>query len=241
MKTIRALTLSILAILILGACKQINTEREPHWFKLNYSQFHEKEYEEYFLQRIDSMPEIKYKESIVDFYRKNNTPIWTVNGFQEHKIDSLMSYFDKSWQHGLSRNFFQYDSIQSVISKLKEREINENDLYPTLYNLEMSLTDNYLKYAHALEYGATDPKLVNGGKWLYETQQTDSDFVNKALKECYHIPKSLRKLQPMKEEYTMLQDELIRLHQIKDTNFKSIDPTILHQNQSSDNIIRLCA
>lgn len=241
MKTTYLRILTVVFLLLIGnACKQINTEHEPHWFKQNYN-FNNKEYTAYFIQNItDSTLDITFGNWVQEFYKQNNAPIWTANGFQEHKVDTMMAYLERSWQHGIDGEYFQKDTIQSIIKQLKAKEIEDEDLFATLFKLELLFTDNYLKYTRALQYGATDPKVVNGGKWLYETLQPDSTFVKEALNNCYHLPKALNKLQPSDETYLVMQEELIRLHNLEDTAFTRIPIFSLHKGQTHSNVQYIC-
>ena len=186
------------------------------------------------------MPDMPYLNIIQDYYKENAAPIWTYNGFQEHKIDTLLHYFDLSWQHGIGCNYFQYDSIASLIAGLRENRIGDGDLMSTLFHLEMMLTENYLRYANALAFGATDPKVVNGGNWLYETQYADSLFLHNALVSSENTPKSLRVMQPNMELYALLQEELFRLHELKDTAFTRIPQIRVRQGEANRHLPKIC-
>nr|MCR4737642.1 L,D-transpeptidase family protein [Bacteroidales bacterium] len=240
--TAKCFILPLLLSITLLACKQIRSEREPHWFKQNYAAFDNKEYVDFFLQRInDSTPIVSSFESIIrDYYRDNGAPIWTYNGFQENKIDTLLHYFDLSWRHGIGRNYFQYDSIAAIIAGLRENRVEDGDLMPTLFQLEMMLTENYLNYAKALAFGATDPKVVNGGKWLYNTQHADTVFLRNTLASSENTPKSLRVMQPNMELYALLQEELLRLHELKDTAFTRIPLMHVRQGQANRHLPKIC-
>ena len=239
--TARKFIIPLLLAITLLACKQIRSEREPNWFKQNYAAFNNKEYIDYFTQRVnDSMPDMPYQNVIQGFYKGNAAPIWTYNGFQEHKIDTLLHYFNQSWQHGIGRNYFQYDSLASLIADLRENRIEDGNLMPTLFQLEMMLTENYLRYANALAFGATDPKVVNGGKWLYKTIQADTLFLQETLDKNQNLPKTLRAMQPNMELYALLQDELCRLHDLKDTAFTRIPQMRVRQGQTNRHLPKVC-
>lgn len=239
--TARKFILPLLLAFTLLACKQIRSEREPHWFKQNYASFNNKEYIEYFTQRVtDSIPDMLYGDIIQDFYQKNGMPIWTINGFQEHKIDTMLHYFGQAWQHGIGCNYFQHDSIASLIAGLRENRVKDGELMSTLFHLEMMLTENYLRYANALAFGATDPKVVNGGKWLYKNQYADSLFLYNTLVSCENLPKSLRVMQPNMELYALLQEELFRLHDLKDTAFARIPQMRVRQGQTNRQLPKVC-
>ncbi len=231
--------LPLLALSLL-ACKHINIEDEPSWFKKFYS-YDDKAYTEYFLLHInDTTLNIANIETIQQFYLENGTPLWTINGFQEHKIDTLLHHFEQSWEHGIPASYFQYDTLHALVREFRQGKVNGDDLYAKLFQLEMMLTDNYLRYATALQFGATDPKVVNGGKWLYTSVYADSLFIISTLEGITNLPSTLESLHPQGEDYTMLQDELCRLHNIGDTAFTHIPKIRAKLGTTNRNIPAIC-
>lgn len=229
-------------ILCLFGCSKLRSkvEPKPHWFKY-YSAFSNHDYQTYFLNRMENDSLFAQATYTKWFYGSNPTPVWTTNGLQEHRTQELMDYLSHSYEHGIPASFFDYDSICSQINKLKSHQVPNNDsLYYYLFMLEHSLTNAYVKYAEALCYGATDPKVVNGGKWLYEMAPRDTSLHKTLTDGVGDVDATLKELQPTDTNYVQLQHELLRLYPIKDTVWKSIPVRSLKAGQQSDIIPLIC-
>lgn len=238
--------LFILSFLLLAACHANTKETEPvpHWFD-EYSSFKMKDYQEYFNREINAMsPDfVPYGEWVKQFYaQRNYEPLWTVNGLQEHKVDTLSAYISDSYMHGLPSSLFHFEEADSCIRMLKEKKIeNEaNALYETLFNLEMNITEAYLRYATTMNFGATDPKRVNGVKWLNETQQVDSLFVIESLQQVVNLTSALNSFVPQDPSYQLLQQELVRLYPMKDTVLPKIPEKEISLGQRDRAVRLLC-
>ncbi|MBP5496320.1 MAG: L,D-transpeptidase family protein [Bacteroidales bacterium] len=210
--------IGIVAVLLLGlmtCCKpREHAQPKPHWFK-HYTQFHEKEYIQFIESQIDNDRDSTLRAAMVrDFYRSRHfQPFWTQKGLQEAFTDSLLTTLANAYpQHGIPAEYFQLDSIRHAISQLVEHEIpNNEELYPHLYRLERQLTDQYLRYACALRYGAVNPKAVHGSKWYYETLSPDSAFLLTALDNMHRFADYLPELYPQSADYKILQKEWRKL------------------------------
>lgn len=227
-------------IVLLLSCKPgaKNSERAPHWFD-HYSHFHQKEYVEVFHNRItDTIINIEHGQLVRDFYAKRDyMPMWTNRGYQEGLTDTLLHYIEHSYEHGIPSDLFHLNRIQQCLQKLKDHGYaNDATLYDTLFQFEMLLTNAYLDYAQALQYGASDPKVANGGKWLYETLYADSSFFVETLATTEDLPKGLQAMQPTDTTYLRLQKELKRLHALSDTTFDKIPVKVIFHGQTDNNL-----
>lgn len=233
------------AIVLWPACegKRINAERAPHWFD-HYSSFHKKEYQNFFTAQMNSdTVSVGPMTSWIHVYYKdeNHTPYWTLRGIQESRIDTMLQYLEHSYEHGIPAEYFGYPSIVGLLDSLKNHNVgNDENIYNVLYRLEMSLTQAFVKYVSALTYGATDPKVANGGKWLMETSQADSAFVSRTLRSLKSLPAVLDKCQPQDKNYKALQRELNRLQALKDTTWKKIPAQVVFKGTSSEALLQVC-
>lgn len=231
--------LLLLATVMLTTCGSAlkKGEHAPHWFD-HYKQFHEKEYVEFFHQQVNAITDSTIEHSLVvkEFYQQRESlPLWTNNGYQAQLADTLLSYLKRLPEHGIPYEYLHFNDIESQLQRLKEHQCpNDKSIYDTLLHLELMLTDAYLRYAQALQYGATDPKVANGGKWLYETVYADSTFYAKTLAETENLSKALQDLQPQDANYKILQKELKRLQSLTDTAFTPIPKVVVRYGQSSD-------
>ncbi len=242
---LRKVILLCLCIICMASCSKLRgkVEPKPHWFKY-YSTFSEHDYQDFFQNRLQNLAE----DSLVApnswtnwFYTDNPAPIWTANGFQEQKIGTLMEHLFHAYEHGVPAAHFGYDSLLHRIQQLKNHEIPNNDtLYSVLYYLEHSLTEAYVNYAQALQYGATDPKVVNGGKWLYEMTAPDSTFFQKLAEGIPDVEQTLTDIQPTDPTYLRFKDELAHLYPIRDTVLKEIPVRSVKAGQNSSIVPLVC-
>ena len=209
------LIFTILATVSLTGCRpKEHVQPEPHWFK-HYTHYHEKDYVHFVQDQIDSESDSTLKAALTrEFYRSRDFhPFWTQNGLQEAFTDSLLARLDDAWRsHGIPGEYFALDSLRHTIARLVEHTVpNDDSLYPYLYRLERQLTDDYVRYACALAYGAVSPKAVNGSKWYYETLAPDTAFIQSTMDNIHRFPEYITELHPQSSEYQALQKEWVRL------------------------------
>ena len=179
-----------------------------------------------------------------DFYRERNFhPFWTQKGLQEALTDTLLANLDNAYPlHGIPNEYFGLDSIRNSILQLVEHQIPDNQsLYHHLYCLERQLTEQYLRYASALEYGAVNPKKVHGKKWYYATLVPDSVFLLNALDSIAQFTEYLSAHTPKSSEYQALQKELKRWHTLsKDTTTVEIPDFRVRKDGYNQHLPKLC-
>ncbi len=235
-----------LFLLLLLSCKTKTTEVEPvpHWFD-EYSSFNKKDYQQYFSREINALSSdfMLFGNAVKQFYQQRGyEPLWTLNGLQEHKIDTLFLFLSDSYTHGLPSSFFYHEELDSCINLLKNHKVHNSaeTLYPALFHLEKQLTTSYIRYASALQFGATDPKLVNGDKWFNQIQTADSAFVVGLLHQWTALTPTLTAMASQDSAYLRLRQELLRLYPLKDSLFEPLEAKNLSLNQKDKMILLLC-
>ncbi len=235
----------LFAILLGSSChnKSIGTERPPHWFA-HYSAFHAKPYAEHFAKRIDALADTcgPYADALQHYYQTHSCePFWTARGIQEARIDSLFHYLQHSYEHGIPDTFLLYPALQQTMERLKNHSVaNDSTLLDTLFQLELKMSEAYLRYVSALRYGATDPVKANGGKWLMSNLSPDAKFHNETLERLDQFPTVIRESQPNHPEYLRLQKELLRLYPLKDTLLKTIPDQMVRKGQRNALLTDVC-
>ena len=207
-----------------GKNKAHNLEKPPHWFA-SYKDFDQEDYYTYLQDKITALDssDVIFYNAVSQFYKESESPIWTANGYQEGLIDSVMDIFSKSAEQGIQPSFFSYEILLNKIQNIKSLEIEGAEaLYDSLSRLELLLTHSYLTYAKSMAFGATDPVVVNGGKWLFKPDSIPDDFATKALESCGDANTFLRELIPCDSDYVALQRELCKYLALKDTVFPTI-------------------
>ncbi|MEG2071254.1 MAG: L,D-transpeptidase family protein, partial [Bacteroidales bacterium] len=217
----------ILSLLLCTSCesKLKVVEEKPPWFDY-YEDFSKEKYYQFFQKKLfssssEQYPNITYLQ---DFYKKNEgVPLWTNEGFQENMISNLISYLKKSEEHGLSPNIFGYSELLHYREILKTHQVKNNEmLYQILTEMELSLSEAYIKYIVSLQYGVTSPVEVNGGKWLYHTLSPDSSFIAGILEATDSLHAFIKSIQPHHSQYLLLQKELSLYHALLDSDFVRI-------------------
>lgn len=227
MKNLRLLLVLFLGCILFIGCKNKSTqnlEKTPHWFA-SYKDFDNKDYNHYLQDKITTLDssEVFFYNSIRHFYEENDAPIWTAKGWQEELIDSVMCIFASAEEQGIQPSFFSYNTLSDKIKNIKSLEIKGAEaLYDSLSQFELLLTQSYLKYAKSMAYGATDPVVVNGGKWLFARDSIPEEFAIKALQSCRKAAAFFRGLIPCDSDYVAIQQELCKYLALKDTVFTKI-------------------
>jgi len=220
--------LLFLFLFLLVSCKDRSynhpVEETPHWFS-SYRQFDNENYNTYLQNQITSLDsnDVIFCNVVKQFYADLGEPIWTANGWQEQHIDSLLALFSDSKEQGIEPSFFFYEKLTQKAKAIKSLEIEGEDaLYDSLARFEIMLTDAYLKYAKSMAYGATDPKVVNGGKWLFEADSIPDDFAMTALSSCGSATQFLTGLIPTDSNYVALQKELKKYLALKEKGIRKL-------------------
>jgi len=238
-----SMTFLFITVPLSGCHQKEGVQPQPHWFKY-YTQYQEEGYIQYLESQINSEQDTTLRAVMIRNYypARDFRPFWTQNGLQEASVDTLLARLDDASRlHGIPGEYFRTDSIRHAITRLKEHQIpNDEALYSFLYGLERQLTDQYVRYACALSYGAVDPKAVHGRKWYYETLSPDSAFIQVVLGNLQRFDDYLKELYPQTAEYLTLQKEMQRLLSQPDTLLQTIPYFRVRKNGQSEHIPALC-
>ena len=229
----------VLSGLLAGCRQREHAQPQPHWFK-HYTHFHEKEYIQFIEDQIHNEDDSTLYAALTrDFYHdRHYHPFWTQKGLQEAFTDSLLATLSHAYPlHGIPAEYFGLDSLRQPITQLVEHQVPNNDsLYPYLYRLERQLTDQYLRYACALRYGAVSPKAVHGSKWYYETLAPDTAFLEATLGNIHRFSDYILELYPQSADYKVLQREWTKLISDTITEDKA-DSTVLPLQYRRDALV----
>ena len=229
----------VLSGLLAGCRQREHAQPQPHWFK-HYTHFHEKEYIQFIEDQIHNEDDSTLYAALTrDFYHdRHYHPFWTQKGLQEALTDSLLATLGNAYPlHGIPTEYFRLDSLRQSITQLVEHQVPNNDsLYPYLYRLERQLTDQYLRYACALRYGAVSPKAVHGSKWYYETLAPDTAFLEATLGNIHRFSDYIPELYPQSADYKVLQREWTKLISDTITEDKA-DSTVLPLQYRRDALV----
>lgn len=231
-------------LIVMGGCRgREHAQPKPHWFK-HYANYHEKDYVQFIENQItnDHDSSLTARAAHAFYHSRDFHPLWTQKGLQEALADSLIACLSNAYPlHGIPAAYFHLDSLQNAIAQLVGHRVPDNDsLYAHLYHLERLLTEQYLRYACALRYGAVDPKTVHGRKWYYETLRPDSAFLHNTIEHIGEFQRFLTSLFPETTDYQILQKEMARLQVLPDSTETAVPDIRTHQNGHSKDIAPLC-
>ena len=234
----------LFTLVTLDSCKRKEkAQPAPHWFK-HYKSYQEEKYAQFIDSQTGNAHDTTLTANMVsDYYRdRDNRPFWTRNGLQEAMTDSLLAILEGAYRlHGIPAEYFRLDSIRHDIDRLIQHEVPDDDaLYPHLYRIERQLTEQYLRYACALRYGAVNPKTVHGRKWFYEMLSPDSTFLRETLEKMPEFTERLRELSPKTSDYQALQQEMARLSVLDDSTKTEVPDFRVRKGSSSANLKPLC-
>lgn len=218
--------LIFIVLLTFLSCKngKQSLEDVPDWtvFQKFYN---ETNYQKYLHENINSLSddELMFSFQVKEFYKKDDSPIWTANGLQKHLTDDFLDLYSRAEEHGLPLEMFGYQTIKDDIARLQKGNIkDEQELYKVLSEVEILLTRANVLYAKTMLYGATDPVEVNGGKWLYETDSIQPEFVARSLEEARKGTTHLKSLQPTDSTYLALQSDMKKYLALRDKSWDTI-------------------
>ena len=243
-KTLLVLAVSLVILFTAGGCqRKERVQPKPHWFK-HYTHYSEKDYIQYIENQINRENDTLLIPSLArEFYRTRNFhPFWTQKGLQEALSDTLLTNLENAYRlHGIPAEYFGLDSIRQSISQLVEHQVpNDNSLYSHLYHLERQLTNQYLRFVSALQYGAVVPKTVHGNKWYYATLSPDSAFIQNTLDNIHRFSELISESAPKLSDYKSLQKELKRLHTLSDSVKTEVPEIHVKKNGTSKHLTSLC-
>ncbi|MBR4136155.1 MAG: L,D-transpeptidase family protein [Bacteroidales bacterium] len=208
-----ALTIGLVCIFNLSSCQDNSLRHpKPSWFKY-YTAYSAQEQQTFYQQQIPQFtdPDSNIQYGIRSFYaQRDYEPFWTSKGLDESLSGTLLQYLGDARSHGINPEQFAYTHIASTIDSLKNHLVVNQDsaLYQRLMDLELSMTKSYLRYATTMRYGISDPKVVNGGKWLYKYEKPDTTFVQETLAQMKKLEKSMEEMQIQDPVYKRYQQEL---------------------------------
>jgi L,D-transpeptidase YcbB len=189
----------------------------PDW-KTNYHFYSNQTYYEYFKQQLKQDQFSDSIDQLIQNFYSEHEPYWTNNGFQIDQINHFISIIEAAINHGLPKEMFNYSKLIELRDSVNLFKIKDkNTLFVVLTELEKTLTEQYLHYTKTLNFGATDPKMIHPGKWLYLSEYPTLEFYRSVLTNLDHFDLIIDSLIPKSKEYIELQKQIVYFSNISDT------------------------
>jgi murein L,D-transpeptidase YcbB/YkuD len=143
------------------------------------------------------------------YYEQNGyEPSIILQHVKKKGLDSLLGYFNRSAEHGLSPEMFQAKAYQELLVKLYDKKAiaTTEEAYQELIKLELLSANSLINYSNAMQFGVISPKRIYGAYYT-NTKRPDSSSMTQvfAVKD---LNAYLDSIQPKSAEYIALQKVL---------------------------------
>ncbi|MGB4413473.1 MAG: L,D-transpeptidase family protein [Paludibacter sp.] len=161
-------------------------------------------------------PELKWVS--LQYSSHDFEPEWVYPSSNYEKIDPLISFLNKTNEHGILPEQFDLDNLIVLNQKLKQNNLS----YAKLALLEIKASNAYLRYCKSLNFGLFLPKEISPN-YYFETLTIDSTFVRKCFNEKKtYFNRYLKQIQPALPDYLQLQSERKKYACLADSAFAPI-------------------
>ena len=206
--------LSIMTLVLFGyGCK---SDQNKAGFDVKYK-FSTTEYQQIFQNRFNSedfsfrtpISQLKHLDTLKYFYSaKNFQPVFIKSFDNKYVVDSVLKIIKKSYEHGLSPNWYNYDLINREYREIYDTTTANNSArYIHMANTELLLADALLKYAYHLRYGVVDPMKIYPDSYFIPGVDSSKREIFKPLYQ-ENVLQYLKEIQPKSERYKKLQTTL---------------------------------
>ncbi len=163
---------------------------------------------------------------ISDFYRSQDYKIvWTKDIFESPRLDTLLSYIERSRDHGLSTGYFSGKLMLSLRDSLRSRAFGREmeKVYSAMRQLEYLASKTFIDYTTGLKYGFVHPQKIMPNDYFIGIQLPDSAHYIEAFASLKKDPENFLILsQPADSAYLRLQAVLNAYESFLNTSFDSI-------------------
>jgi len=235
----KVLILILPVCLFLSSCNWFKTTPEvglilsEHFKNKLYKEFDTAAYNVVFNRHLDSLQsKLSNPKVIGNFYTNNDRKNLLVTRFYINgELDTLKSYLENSKVHGFNPEIFHYKGLAQSLTALSANKFkNISEVYPVLADLELQAASSLLKYDTFVGYGSVIPKKVLN-RYYVTTSRPDSAAMNSVL-ETKSLSKLLKDIQPVTENYKVLQQTLAELEKDPSRNAVAIKAIQVNMERS---------
>lgn len=228
----KSLFLIIPVCLMLHACSwfkdtpEIGLKLAEHFDNKLYKKFDTVEYNVIFKRHLDSLGSNFSNPNMVRAYYKsiNSEPRLVTKYFVNGALDTLKNYISRSEQHGFNPEVFEYKKLKALLEQLSANKFKSiSEVYPVVADLELNAAESLIRYNNIIYYGALNPRKLLS-RYYVPVKRPDSASITAVL-ATGNLEKLLRDIQPVSEQYKVLQHAMLSYAQKgeKDTQaFKTV-------------------
>jgi len=219
----KTFTLIFLCALLLQACNWFKKTPEvglvlaEHFKNKLYKDFDTAAYNQVFNQRLEeSQKHLTNPKTLKAYYEhKEGSPVFVTHHYVNGDLDSLISYLEKSGEHGFNPSLFGLKRLKELKMSLDANDFKTIDaLYPVVADLELNASESLIKYYDFVNFGVLNPRKILS-RYYIPVKRPDSAGIVKLL-DARSYAAELSAAQPKSAQYAALKKELAR-HNLKDT------------------------
>lgn len=155
------------------------------------------------------------REAVAEFYRKRDYgPAWTDDTELSREGVAMLSAIGSLSGDGLDPDDYHYAVAQNMATRAAEGRVEDGEI-EHLGDLDLLLTESFVRAAHDLERGVLDPE-AGGLTWRIERPEPSDSAVLARLAAGEDAGAVLAALRPEAPYYQRLSDGLARLLEVQE-------------------------
>lgn len=154
-------------------------------------------------------------EALVLFYESRHfRPVWVEGSKISSRAKDFYGVLQGSWTHGLNPNRYHLSQIDTILNQKSDQE---------LADLELLLTDAFVRFAHDLSGIRVDPASMDSSRKFWRQPMLPADIL-KSLEAAKDPLDVLEALTPQGQTYQRFRRELERLLDSDPNDYESVLP-----------------
>lgn len=157
-------------------------------------------------------------DSLRPFYRdRGYRPAWVDDGGSTDHVDVFHKVLRNAGRDGLAPSDYHLDEIEDLLRLEQDHLRYEIMIDPQrMAQLDLLLSDAFLKQAEHLTSGRVDPNVVHNGQWQARPRKADVASILAFSLENNRVAQALLDMIPPYQGYVLLRDMLARYRKIAD-------------------------
>ncbi len=164
---------------------------------------------------------MKTPKALFEFYAARNfKPVWSNSSGVNKEARALVDLIEKSWEHGLNPYSYHLENIYKFLDTRDE---------PLLADLDVLLSDAYVRLARDLTGIRVDPSSLKSNKKFWKTPLA-ADYVLGLLQQNSDASALIHSFEPKGRTYEAIQAELVALTTDKAFAYEAVLPIRVNVN-----------
>src|SRR5579872_2081445 len=154
----------------------------------------------------ENRDKVSNPDFIINYYDQNDyEPVFVMDHLWNGDLNTMLAYFKKADEHGLSPGLFQPDKIKLLVDKLLDKNAEKTtvEAYRDMATLEVLSANAMINYSSDLQYGVISPKRIYA-RYFIKTPRPDSISMGRVF-ALDNMKAYLDSIQPKSHEYLALQ------------------------------------